>query len=90
MVKYKMPKERITKHDVDTYKREILEESVLVTPKAAAAMLSCSQRTIHRLVQEGELAGYTRTPRAKGLRLLAAELREYVKSIKVDIDEWRE
>ena len=81
--------ERITRSDVTTYKREILEQTVLVAPSEAALILSCSERTVHRLVREGEVHGYGRNIGGRGLRLLASELREYVRSIKVDPDVWR-
>ena len=82
--------ERITRSDVVAYKREILEQTVLVAPREAAQMLSCSERTVYRLVCEGEVHGYGRNVGSKGLRLLASELREYVRSIKIDRDVWRE
>ena len=81
--------ERITRSDITTYKREILEQTVLVAPSEAAMILSCSERTVHRLVREGEVHGYGRNVGGRGLRLLASELREYVRSIKVDPDVWR-
>ena len=82
--------ERITRSDVATYKREILEQTVLVAPSEAAMILSCSERTVHRLVREGEVHGYGRNIGGRGLRLLASELREYVRSIKIDRELWRE
>ena len=82
--------EQITMRDVAAYKREVLEKSVLVAPNVAAEILSCSVRTVHRLVQEGELHGYSRNARSRGLRVLASELHEYVGSIKIDRDLWRE
>lgn len=81
--------ERITRSDVTSYKREILEQTVLVAPSEAAMILSCSERTVHRLVREGEVHGYGRNIGGRGLRLLASELREYVRSIRVDPDVWR-
>jgi len=85
-----VPDRRITRLEVELYKREILEQSVLVSPREACMMLSCSETKIYRLVQSGRLRGYSENHRAKGLRLLAAELRDYVQSIKRDPDEWRE
>lgn len=82
--------ERITQLDILSYKREILEKTVLVAPREAAAMLSCSERTVHNLVREGEIHAYSKRKGAKGLRFLASELREYVDSIKIDKDRWRE
>ena len=82
--------ERITRSDITTYKREILEQTVLVAPSEAAMILSCSERTVHRLVREGEVHGYGRNIGGRGLRLLASELREYVRSIKIDREFWRE
>lgn len=82
--------ERITRSDVVAYKREILEQTVLVAPREAAQMLSCSERTVYRLVREGEIHAYCRTRGSRGLRILASELREYVASIKIDKERWRE
>ena len=82
--------ERITRSDVIAYKREILEQTVLVAPREAAQMLSCSERTVYRLVREGEIHAYCRTRGSRGLRILASELREYVASIKIDKERWRE
>ncbi len=82
--------ERITRSDVVAYKREILEQAVLVAPREAAQMLSCSERTVYRLVREGEIHAYCRTRGSRGLRILASELREYVASIKIDKERWRE
>jgi excisionase family DNA binding protein len=82
--------ERITRSDITTYKREILEQTVLVAPSEAAMILSCSERTVHRLVREGEVHGYGRNVGGRGLRLLASELREYVRSIRIDREVWRE
>lgn len=85
-----MTKQRITRLEVEMYKREVLEQSLLVSPKEGAKILSVSERTIYNMVRSGTLHGYSKNRDAKGLRLLAAELVEYVKSIKVDPDEWRE
>ncbi|MDR2550005.1 MAG: helix-turn-helix domain-containing protein [Desulfobulbus sp.] len=82
-------KERITRQDVSEYKREILEQTVLVATPEAASILGCSERTVLRLVRDGEVHAYGRHKGGKGLRLLASELREYVQSIKIDKDAWR-
>ena len=80
--------ERITRQDLLDYKREILDQTVLVAAPEAASMLACSERTIHRLVREGDLHAYAL--RGRGLRLLASELRDYVRGLKVDRERWRE
>lgn len=85
-----MPTERITRRDIEAYKREVLEQSVLLTPLDAATMLSCSTRKVYQLVQDGQLSGYNQNHRSKGLRLLASELKEYVRSIRIDKDKWKE
>jgi len=82
--------EKITHRDVAEYKREVLENSVLVAPPVVADILSCSERTVHRLVQDGDLHAYNRNVSGRGLRILARELQEYVQSIKIDKDFWRE
>ncbi len=82
-------KQRITQHDIDKYKRDILEQSVLVCAREAASILACSERSVHRLVQEGALAAYGKNSGSKGRRFLASELRDYVRSLKIDLDELR-
>lgn len=85
-----MSTERITRQDVRDYKREILEQTVLVAAAEAAMILSCSERTVFRLAREGEFHAYGRSKGSRGLRFLARELREYVDSIKIDKETWRE
>lgn len=85
-----MQQERITRQDVENYKREILEASVLVAPAEAARILACSERTVHSLVRDGELHGYARKRGERGMRLLASELRDYVRSIRIEKESWRE
>ena len=85
-----MIKERITRKDIDSFKREVLECSVLVTIDDAARILSCSTRTVRNLVSEGALIAHNRhgcSRPNRGTRILAAELKEYVKSIRVDMNE---
>jgi len=76
--------------DVEAYKREILDESVLVTPNVAAEILSCSERTVYNLVRDGHLHGYSRSRGSRGLRIMARELRDYVNSIRIDREKWWE
>jgi excisionase family DNA binding protein len=80
--------ERITRADVVQYKRELLDQTILVAPAEAAQILACSERTVHRLVRDGEVHAYGRSKGSRGLRLLASELREYVRSIKINKEEW--
>ena len=90
MTELTMPRERLTRTEIDSYKREVMEQSVLVTPDDAARILACSPRKIYDMVRAGKLSGYSENIRAKGLRLLAADLQHYVRSIKVDKDKWYE
>jgi len=85
-----MIKERISRNEIETYKNEILEQSVLVTADDTARVLACSKRTVQRLAESGRLTAYNEKFGQKGLRFLAAELRDYVRSIKIDQDQWRE
>jgi hypothetical protein len=79
-----MTEERITRADVSNYKREILESSVLVTVEVAAEILSKSTKSVHRYLQEGRLTAYDPSGRVtNGVRIRAAELRDYVKNICV-------
>ena len=81
--------ERITRQDLLDYKREILDQTVLVAAPEAASMLACSERTIQRLAREGRIHAYG-SPGVKGLRFLASELRDYVRGLKIDREVWRE
>ena len=85
-----MREERITMRDVREYKREVLDQTVLVTPAVAAEILSVSERTVRRLVRDGEITGYARQRGSRGLRILARELKEYVDSIRVERESWIE
>lgn len=77
-----MVRETITRAEIDAYKREILERSVLVNIDDAAAMLSVSTRTLRRRVDEGMIAVYSDTADRANVRFLASELREYVRRMK--------
>ncbi len=85
-----MPQERITRRDIEAYKRDVMEQSVLVTPRDAAAMLACSTRTVLNLAHEGKLRGYSRNGHSRTLCFLASELKAYVRSIKIDREHWNE
>lgn len=84
------PKQRITTEDIEAYKREILDQSVLVTGADAARVLACSTSKVYGLARGGKLRAYNERSGVKGLRFLAAELRDYVQSIEVDWDQLRE
>ncbi len=77
-----MVKERITRQDIDAYKREILEQSVLVRLDEAAAILAVHPRTVQRRVEEGLITPYNDTANRKNLRFLASELRRYVREMR--------
>ena len=88
-----MVKERITRQEIDSFKREILEQTVVVTIQDAARILACSTSTVRSLVREGHISQHNRHGHGRpcsGTRILAAELREYVRSIKVEKDHWNE
>lgn len=74
--------ERITRREIEGYKREILEQSVLVTLDDAAAILAVSPRTVRRRVEEGLLSTYSDTSDRENTRFLASELRDYVRRMR--------
>lgn len=78
---------RITPRDIETYKREVLEASVAVTTKAAAEILAVTPRTVCNYVRQGKLPGYAVSAGSKGLRILAADLRDFVRSSKLDLSD---
>lgn len=72
----------ITRTEIDAYKREILEQTVLISLDAAAAMLSVSTSTLRRRVREGLLPTYSDTADRENTRFLASELQNYVKRMR--------
>ena len=80
----------ITRNDIKEHKRKILDQSMLVNLENAATILDCSTRTVSNRIRDGELSGYNRGPAGtKGVKLLAADLRDYVKSMRKNKDDWR-
>jgi len=79
-----MKNEKITRAEINAYKREILETSVLVRVDEAAAILAVSRQTVMRRVEEGKLTPYNDNVTSKGVRFLASELRQYVKQMRID------
>ena len=77
-----MVKERITRLEIDSYKREVLEMTVLVRLDEAAAILAVNPRTVLRRAEEGRLAPYNDNRTSKGIRFLASELQRYVKEMR--------
>jgi hypothetical protein len=80
-------KQYITRNDVDTFKREIMESTVLVRLEVAATIMDCSPRKVERLIKDGRLRCYNESMN-RGLRVMASELKQYVKSIQIDHQEW--
>ena len=77
-------KERITRKEIDAYKRSTLDRTVLIRLDEAAAILAISPRTLQRRVDEGRIQSYNDNRTKKGIRFLASELREYVQDMKID------
>lgn len=73
---------RITRDEIDSYKREVLESSVLVRLDEAAAIMAVSRSTVVRRVEEGRLIPYNDNGNRKGLRFLASELQRYVREMR--------
>lgn len=57
--------------------RSVSEETLLVTIKVVAGMLSCSERTVRRLVKEGHLPAPVRLPGGQP-RWLLKDVHHYV------------
>lgn len=74
--------ERITRKDIDQYKQQILDQTVLVRLDEAAAIMAVSRSTVIRRVGEGRITPYNDNRTGKGLRFLASELREYVRQMR--------
>ncbi len=78
---------KITPTDVAQHKERFFKECTLVPVDVAADVLAVHPSTIYRYIQEGRIHSYNgSTSRSKGVRILANELKEYVKSIKIDRD----
>lgn len=77
-----MVKERITRQDIEAYKREVLEQSVLVRLDEAAAIMAVSRSTLIRRVEEGALTPYNDTGERGRMRFLASELKRYVREMQ--------
>jgi excisionase family DNA binding protein len=74
---------RLSKAEVDAFKREMLEGSVLVTVETAANVLSVHPRTVYRMIEEARLTPYRRSRSdVKGTRILASELKTFVASMR--------
>lgn len=73
---------RITRDEINAYKREVLESSVLVRLDEAAAIMAVSRSTVINRVNDGRLIPYNDNGNQKGLRFLASELQRYVRSMR--------
>lgn len=78
---------RLTRSDIDQYKREILETSVLIRLDEAATILAVHPRTVQRRVDEGKLVPYNDNNSQKGIRFLASELKRYVAEMRGKLRE---
>ena len=80
----------ITRADIEAYKREILEQSVLVRLRDAAVVAATTPRKLMNDIRDGKLTAYNdRGAGVKGVRVLASELQRYVREMRIDPDEWR-
>lgn len=80
----------ITRNDIERHKREILDQCMLVNIEDAATILSCSKSTVYRKISEGKIGAYNDTGAfTRGTKLLASELRDYVKSSRLTLDDLR-
>jgi excisionase family DNA binding protein len=75
---------RITRDEIDAYKREVLESSVLIRLDEAAAIMAVSRSTVINRVNDGRLTPYNDNGNQKGLRFLASELQRYVRAMRQD------
>lgn len=55
-------------------------EKQLYRVREVAAILSCSERTVYRLIKDGFLASHKPHPGHKGTKVLAKSIREYVEN----------
>lgn len=78
-----MTKVKITRIEIDAYKREILEQSVLVCLPEAARILGVSEATVRRRAEERVITPHVDPiGGSSGMRFLASELRDYVKTLR--------
>lgn len=83
-----MTDHRVTKGDVERIKNEMLEQSLLVRVEVAAKIMDCSPRKVMRLVEDGRLCCYNES-RQRGLRIKMIDLKHYIASLRIDVEEWR-
>lgn len=75
----------ITRHDVEQYKRDFLDNTMAVSVTTAAKCLEVNPRTVQNYLREGKIPCYNLGQgRTKGDRILAADLREFMRSCRVD------
>lgn len=90
----KIPQSRISVADIDAYKREVLEQSVLLSPREVAKVIGKSPSTVYDLAAAGVLTPHGRIGDdgriLKGVRFLASDVREYVRSLRLSPDTMRE
>ena len=77
-------KERITRQDIRAFKDSFLKKNMLFKVEDAAEVLAISPRTLHRRIDAGDIIAYNDNKTGKGVRVLAADLEEYRKNMKID------
>ncbi|HAM41694.1 MAG TPA: hypothetical protein DCP69_10250 [Candidatus Omnitrophica bacterium] len=78
-----MDRERITRQDIELYKREILDATVMVGLRETARILGCHPRTVQRRADEGDLTPYYMgRGTKKHVRFLASELQQFVREMR--------
>lgn len=77
-----------TTKQITRFKQELLEQTVLITRYDASKVLDCSVSHITDLIRNGCLHAYCRNKGQRGVRLLASEVIEYVRSLKIDKEYW--
>lgn len=79
-----------TTKQITHFKQELIEQTVLITQQDAAKILDCSVPHVTALIRNGCLHAYCRNKGSRGVRLLASELMEYVRSLKIDKENWND
>ena len=82
-----MTKVAITRVEIDSFKREILESCTLLRLKDAAKVLAVHPTTVLRRIEEGKIAAYGDNRSRQHLRILASDLRDYVREMRLEMKE---
>ncbi len=81
---------RFSQNEIDGTRQRYLKDLFLFSVPEVARILSCSDRTVFRLIRDGKLMAAGGRPGNKGIRITGNSLKDYINSITIDPDFWKE